>query len=436
MTHPTPERLGAYLDGELDAGARAAVDTHLVECAECAAHVADLSAVDDAAREVPLAAPAGYFEDFAPRVRARLETRTRRWHPPVWGWAAAAALLLAVVTPLALRDAGAPRDAPMAKMPSDAPMAEMAQRFERSGGSDFKQDAVPPATTAPRPAAKPAAPGAALSLPAPAAEPETAARLRDTRANAALESRVLRRDRAEPDAAAGADAPVLAPPQAIRPPQEEQSKRERDALVLQDTSKLAKDDDENRRALGYVAPPPAPPPAAATGQRQVGPRSQNTASPATGGAARKAAESKTAEPAKDKEQAADAVAEKSAEAGVGGMQESVTVTRDSVDLAAGRESMKFRSLARSKPPRSDAEARTLRESWRVFAGEHPDHPEADEARVRMVEAGALAYRLGRRPQDREIALRDARDYLERPLTPQAARVRAVLKELDPAAGRR
>jgi hypothetical protein len=63
----------------------------------------------------------------------------------------------------------------------------------------------------------------------------------------------------------------------------------------------------------------------------------------------------------------------------------------------------------------------------------PDRPEADEARVRLVETGVLAYQLGRKPKDRDIALADAREYLARTETPQAARVRDALKTLEPGA---
>jgi len=52
--------------------------------------------------------------------------------------------------------------------------------------------------------------------------------------------------------------------------------------------------------------------------------------------------------------------------------------------------------------------------------------------VRVIETGVLAYTLGRRHQDLEIAERDARAYLERrPEAPQAARVRAALRKVAP-----
>jgi hypothetical protein len=108
----------------------------------------------------------------------------------------------------------------------------------------------------------------------------------------------------------------------------------------------------------------------------------------------------------------------------------VEVTTRPRDMGSGLASARFRSLAESPEPRSDAEARRLREAWRAFASEEPYHPQVDEARVRLVEAGVRAYKLGRRPQDRETALRDARDYLKRPDAPQAARVRVAIKPLE------
>ena len=59
---------------------------------------------------------------------------------------------------------------------------------------------------------------------------------------------------------------------------------------------------------------------------------------------------------------------------------------------------------------------------------HTDQPH--EARVRAVEAGALAFRLGRDPLDRDRARDDARAYLARPDAAQAARIRALLDTLE------
>jgi hypothetical protein len=129
------ERLSAYLDGELPAGERAEVAAHLAACPECAAFLAALSAVDEAAGALPAEAPEGYFEAFPARVRSRLEA-PRVASPgrrvPAWTWAAAAALLLGVLTPLTLRQlrpvpGEAPSAAPVAPQPVPAkPEAKVA----------------------------------------------------------------------------------------------------------------------------------------------------------------------------------------------------------------------------------------------------------------------------------------------------------------------
>jgi len=97
------ERLSAYLDGELPPEEMSAVAAHVAACPECAARLAEFAAVDEAAAALAATAPSGYFEALPGRMRTRLEPRrstARRL--PAWTWAAAAALLLAVVTPLTL----------------------------------------------------------------------------------------------------------------------------------------------------------------------------------------------------------------------------------------------------------------------------------------------------------------------------------------------
>lgn len=120
------ERLSAWLDGELAAGESAAVEAHLARCASCREALAALRAVDPAARELDARAPDGYFRDFASRVRRRIEAeppvrRRASWRPPAWSLAVAAALLLAVVTPLTWRESRTvrpERSAPVAPAPA------------------------------------------------------------------------------------------------------------------------------------------------------------------------------------------------------------------------------------------------------------------------------------------------------------------------------
>jgi hypothetical protein len=121
------ERLSAYMDGELDAPERETVAAHLRACAACVRHLEELRAVDTAARELPLAVPDGYFETFRGSLRARLQQarpRPRRRAPPVWALAAAAAVVLALITPrLLVRDqpARVPPPAPATTLPGRGP---------------------------------------------------------------------------------------------------------------------------------------------------------------------------------------------------------------------------------------------------------------------------------------------------------------------------
>jgi len=105
--HVTPS-LSAYLDGELPASEQASVRAHLARCEECAARLQELAELDMVAKTLPVGAPEGYFDGFPGRVTARLRSRRRAWGVPTWAWATAAALVLAVITPLTLREAPAP----------------------------------------------------------------------------------------------------------------------------------------------------------------------------------------------------------------------------------------------------------------------------------------------------------------------------------------
>ena len=78
MTLHERERLSAWLDGELSPDERAEVEAHLAACEECAALLAEMGAVDELARELPVEAPAGYFETFPAGVRSRIEGRAPR----------------------------------------------------------------------------------------------------------------------------------------------------------------------------------------------------------------------------------------------------------------------------------------------------------------------------------------------------------------------
>lgn len=100
MTEPLPlpeacsRTMEAVLKDPLNPGTPA--DTHMKTCGACSeARVAYL-----AQEEAPEAlAPAGYFERLPERIQRKLPLRTpaHRWRQPL-GWAAAAALLMAIGT--------------------------------------------------------------------------------------------------------------------------------------------------------------------------------------------------------------------------------------------------------------------------------------------------------------------------------------------------
>jgi Putative zinc-finger len=182
------DRLSLYLDGELAPAARSEVESHLRGCAACARHLEELAAVDAAARELPVPAPAGYFDSLPARVRARLPPPRRR-SPPVWVWAAAAGIAIAALVPsLFQRTAtpvpeaariqepapaapaiapGAPaREEARVEAPADVPAARLArEKTAMKDQGSIKLKAVPAG----------AAPAAATPAPLPARAAENAA---------------------------------------------------------------------------------------------------------------------------------------------------------------------------------------------------------------------------------------------------------------------
>jgi Putative zinc-finger len=266
MTAHAFDRLSAYLDGELAPEELARVESHVGDCPACARRLEELAAVDDAARRLPVVVPRGYFESLPARVRRHLEQRAspRRWRVPVWAWAAAAAVVLAVLTPATLhrpapvptgpsgtaaRDDGAQQSAPVSQTleaprpaaPAPAPSAGVPERVDRTPGRrpSGPSASAPPAPTpalsrnqapsgeaelagfaaAPRKASEETSPAAA---PAPGAAPELlAGRDADERVAASAEptptprletAGVAKRRRAEEHTASMAEAVRVAPP--------------------------------------------------------------------------------------------------------------------------------------------------------------------------------------------------------------------------------
>lgn len=374
--HLTPERLSAYLDDELGGPERAGAEGHLRACASCARHLEELLTVDASARALGVAAPPLYFDRFPARLRERLtEEAARPRRVPVWAWAAAAGILLAVVAPLTLdqmKPMAPAAEAPVAGPPAQAP-------------AGAARDMVLPEPVAPPPATAPAAEGKAQA----AAAPPPPARAQE-------------RERAEPKKSADAPrAPAAVP---VDPVGAAGVQGAEEPLVDEADPRVAKPKEERGR---LAAPPPA-----ASAQ-------PTGASPAAPGPF--AVAEVDAEAAGGRGDAAALKSERQARRATGNELGLASQT------AAGQTA--FAALSR-RPQRTPEEARALRDDWVAYAGAHADHPLADEARVRALEAAATAYRLGADEADRTRLESDAAAYLRRPDARQRARVRALLDALD------
>jgi anti-sigma factor RsiW len=357
--HVAFEKISAFLDAELPELERLEVQRHLETCAACADLLVQTIAADQAARGTPVQAPEGYFDALPGRIRQRLRASRRRV-VPVWGWAVAAALLLAVMTPLLNRD-------PFAtfKQPSAPPA--------------FEEKPQPPATTLPVPAAVPAEPAPVYPLPKPQAPAARAVPSPSPVGPGPTEGRLATRElreRKDADGSVAAEAPAAdtasgfaaAPAPAVAPP--------------------------------TTAPPPPP--------------MQEEARPA------------------EKLEEAVAPAEKAAPGLAAGG--SLAKARRKRDEEQERSDASKRSMAesRSAPAKSgpvDA-ARATREDWRRRAAQHPEGTEGDEARFRLVEAGAEAYRVSRDPEDLRVLRRDAAAYLSDADARHAERAREILRSAE------
>jgi hypothetical protein len=357
------ERLCAYLDGELPPGERAEVEAHLAACPACTALLADMAAVDAAARSLPAEAPEGYFDAFPSRVVARLgaaskaPARTRQL--PTWTWAAAAALLLAVVAPLTLRRS-APGPVPSTTPAPGAPLPSFEAQDQKR-----ERDTLETPDPTPLPAARPQpgfAPPPAAAQPAAPGGPALA----ENRFPAGKSAR----NEAAPDAARVTLPPPAAPAEGASPREKrteapaQSGAREEPALVTSEAFAVP----ESAREPARHAPSASTAPLASSARRDEG----------TAGA--------------------------------------VSVTEP--DRAFGR-------LEASRP-RTAAEWRRLRDAWGAFAVVHPDDPRADEARVRAIEAGREAWLAGGADDDEAAFRREARAYLEREGALQKVRVEGLL----------
>ncbi len=377
MSGHVRDLLSAYVDGELSPPERGMVEAHLAACEECSAEIEEFAALDGALRALPLGEPDGYFDTFTQRVRERVRAErvpVARRRLPAWTWAAAAALLLAVLTPLSLRRA--PTPAALTRSEPETPAADALQHAERDGGAPRParaRSAPPPAAA--RPKAAPSAPSESFAPPPPASEdaadgvalaaPQSVGvaddELRESAAQAGAPGKAERNDAPRP--AAPAPAPAAQPAAALRD----------DARAR--ASEAPRDADVWGDGLGVEGKGRAAVPEGALGGA------------GTRGPARKQA----------------------------------AATEDEIALLRARG----RSAALTPE-----ELRALRDDWRGFAARNPTGARGDEARLQVIELGYRAFRASDDARDGEVFMRDARTYLERGDGLHDERVRALLADAE------
>ena len=159
MSHVDEGTLHAYLDGELPSGERAALESHLAQCATCRARLAEERALLERATALlgfarPLERPVPAFE----QLRRALPPR-RPWYLRT-GFAWAASLLLAVGFGYYLSDRSTFRSAPAAAAPEPVASLEaetlranayFSTRQENAPRASEKSTAGRRPTTAPAP---------------------------------------------------------------------------------------------------------------------------------------------------------------------------------------------------------------------------------------------------------------------------------------------
>lgn len=441
MSGHVQDLLSAYLDGELSPPERAMVEAHLAACDACAERLEDFTTLDTTLRALPVEPPPGYFDAFPGRVRERVRGQAApapRWRVPVWGWAAAAALLLAVVTPLTLDRA---RQSPA--VPAAAPGGESAPARQAQAATD--EAPAPPANAALRSAPYAGGHGGlGQSAGPPRAVPEPPARVAAEAVPAATPDG--RRENQLGKTAAGAGTTFAAPPAETRDQSQAPHAVELPRQAEERRAESAAPSQAELGALASAAPPrprapAAPLPAAPTALREdalaeaaAAPVAKPEAAlvgavpaPPSGrlvDAERDAAQSERKEKAATESEGA--TVPRAAAAGARGRAPGSARASDD---AAGDEYAALR--ARGTPGSAGLEqARTLRDDWRSFAARNPSGARGDEARFQVIEAGYRAWRLGRDAADRAVLARDARTYLERAAGLHTERVRAILAELE------
>jgi len=382
------DRLSAYMDGELSASEGATVRDHLGDCPECSRRLDELVGLDEKVRELPAEAPEGYFDSFPHRVRQRLEAGRRPAvrRLPAWAWPVAAALLVSVLVGTRIGDwfpappaversgARAGKEAPEQQPP------EMKSAEESEAAAPLRTPPAQHARAAARAADKDEANKASKREDVPSKTPGDMLVADGRRAPFLLESRSdLAADRASPE---GANRQLPRQETQLPGPGGPRNQNQQGQVINQTGIAGGAPPSGVETATPKAVPPAAPPPPA-----------------------------EAAEP----------------------LQKSKGEDRETAGYGRGRPSdpAEERFGALRKATLKDAvEARRSRESWRLFCREHPFGPRADEARVMVIEAGALAYRLGGDKADLETLKRDAEAYLEREEAPRRARVRAILKSFE------
>ena len=386
------ERLSAYMDGELAAAERQAIDVHLRLCEECARHREDLAAVDELARALPTEAPAGYFDSLPARVRFKTTARPpRALRMPAWSWAAAAAVLLAVIVPLTLEH----RSGPPAVATTEGPAA--------SAGS----------AASPAPAEPPAPMAELARRGAPVDEPQAPSRLASADEAKQNKTGAKRDDVKAREQTAFAVAPATLPAPGAAPAEAPRSE------AGPPPAALGKAEGGTTRAQAAGAPPSATPGRVAQAVPYAkAPEDALLEGPA-GQHLREPEEEKDAAEALPPAEEAKKL-ESPRASGAVGLRDAETSRRK------GRPAvLTFGSLL-AEAPSSAEEARRVRERWRAFLLQAPPASEADEARVRLVEVGIKAWQLSNDPADLSLLKRDAEDYLRRDDAAQGDRVRRLL----------
>jgi hypothetical protein len=367
MSPHEDERLSAYLDGELGPGERAAVEAHLETCALCRSRLAELAGLDEAARARPLPEPPAGYFESFP-ARVRAALEAE-------GAVSARARGLRAGPPRWRWPAWSWAAAAALLLVVVTPLTLL----EFRGGRRISPETGPPATA--RPEVRPETSSAA----APSAREKAAA-----------------------------EEPPIAPALAPVPPAREAPGRE-------PASRKGAAGNERGRVAGGASRAAAPPPAsyappAASAPAEATSRERPGVAPA---------------PAPERPTLAAAGAPAAPAGPMAASRAERPAARDQALPKKGEdEESAYRRLAREEP--TDAVGwRRLREAWRAFVREHPEGPDADEARVHTIEAGMAAWRMSGDEQDLERARADLAAYLSRPDARQTERARRALEAAAP-----